>query len=751
MNKLARLLYCFLGGVVLVAAASTQPTLLIGECVVNVPARSETVEMTSFAVRCQLAAFGAYLPEESKYLKVVLAPGDEMLACSTLGDSQAHSNFGGAAVIVRRGKCSFQEKLELVAAAGAAAMVLVNSEEALIPLSSLEYEHSTAAAVSVTKGDGERLIKIIQDAMQQAGAASGAELRMIAPVDPMRQARTRLQFLADINTPVAMIHTGTLGVFLDELGSFSESLRFFGYAANLCDSDRTTLELRQALAVPIIFSSRFEMDKFVEDLRSKLQILTEATAKKKMIEERVISPLGDADKPVEVPSDQATLALRPEAAAYLQYTITPPTMFIGYQGINILPIQRAINQLRSSLYPSLSSSFDRLDGSTNHNLRRIGFISTWFRVHSVGKLLLGVVQNLDRTKFHVSIYRCVHFLTDSDDITDAFKREADEYRELSESQDAAVKFLRQAQLDIAIFPELGMDEWTVLLSHHRVAPIQCVFWGHPITTGNPNIDYFISSEHFISGEFENALELPDVSDVQLKLSGYRRSFFSEKIVLFRGLSTLFTEPKPLTAASKGINRSRLFLPANRRLYVCPQTLMKFHPAFDEALTGILDQDDKATIVLLASDTQIVWMEQLRRRFRQRFGRNHWRVLFLPTLPFPEFQALLTQADVLLDPFPFGGGVTTLDALHLGIPVVTLPSAQSVVHLAAGFLRYMNASDCIANSLDEYVELAIGIAKDHADIRQRLLAHQSDIYQDVSTVDDWNTFLNTVTPRELDMK
>ncbi|KAE9032747.1 hypothetical protein PR001_g10469 [Phytophthora rubi] len=796
MNKLARLLYCFLGGVVLVAAASTQPTLLIGECVVNVPTSSETVGMNSFAVRCQLAAFGAYLSEEGNDLKLVLAPGDDMLACSTLGDSQAHSNFGGAAVIVRRGKCSFQEKLALVAAAGAAAMVLVNSEEALIPLSSLEYEHSTAAAVSVTKGDGERLIKIIQDAMQQAGAASGAELRMIAPVDPIRQARTRLQFLADINTPVAMYEeywgiteqlqplVGTLDellakilseddesgemfqdeakakdfieffswrVFLDELGSFSESLRFFGYAANLCDSDRTTLELRQALAVPIIFSSRFEMDKFVEDLRSKLQILTEATAKKKMIEERVISPLGDADKPVEVPSDQATLALRPEAAAYLQYTITPPTMFIGYQGINILPIQRAINQLRSSLYPSLSSSFDRLDGSTNHNLRRIGFISTWFRVHSVGKLLLGVVQNLDRTKFHVSIYRCVHFLTDSDDITDAFKREADEYRELSESQDAAVKFLRQAQLDIAIFPELGMDEWTVLLSHHRVAPIQCVFWGHPITTGNPNIDYFISSEHFTSGEFENALELPDVSDVQLKLSGYRRSFFSEKIVLFRGLSTLFTEPKPLTAASKGINRSRLFLPANRRLYVCSQTLMKFHPAFDEALTGILDQDDKATIVLLASDTQIVWMEQLRRRFRQRFGRNHWRVLFLPTLPFPEFQALLTQADVLLDPFPFGGGVTTLDALHLGIPVVTLPSAQSVVHLAAGFLRYMNASDCIANSLDEYVELAIGIAKDHADIRQRLLAHQSDIYQDVSTVDDWNTFLNTVTPREQDMK
>lgn len=81
------------------------------------------------------------------------------------------------------------------------------------------------------------------------------------------------------------------------------------------------------------------------------------------------------------------------------------------------------------------------------------------------------------------------------------------------------------------------------------------------------------------------------------------------------------------------------------------------------------------------------------------------------------------------------------------PVVTLPSAQSVVHLAAGFLRYMNASDCIASSLDEYVELAIRIAKDHADVRQRLLAHRGDIYQDVSTVDDWNSFLSTVTPKE----
>ncbi|POM57553.1 hypothetical protein PHPALM_37915 [Phytophthora palmivora] len=339
-----------------------------------------------------------------------------------------------------------------------------------------------------------------------------------------------------------------MGVFMDELGPFDESLRFFSYAAQLCDGDKATLEV--------------------------------------------------------------------------------------HIGIDVLPIQRAVNQLRTAVYPSLSSMFERRNSGRlsgdNHKLRRVGFISTWFRVHSVGKLLLGVVQNLDRTKFRVIIYHCVHFLRESDKITEAFKHTADEFVELPKSQDTAVQMLRKALLDVVVFPELGMDEWTVLLSHHRVAPIQCVFWGHPITTGNPHIDYFISSEHFVSEHSKEPNQNQNIK--QLKLSGYRQSSFSEQIVLFRGLSTIFTEPKRLTAESERITRSRLHLPTNRRIYLCPrrktstnfmawmQTLMKLHPAFDEALAGILAHDEKATIVLLASDTQIVWMEKLRRRFRQRFGR-----------------------------------------------------------------------------------------------------------------------------------
>lgn len=100
--------------------------------------------------------------------------------------------------------------------------------------------------------------------------------------------------------------------------------------------------------------------------------------------------------------------------------------------------------------------------------------------------------------------------------------------------------------------------------------------------------------------------------------------------------------------------------------------MKLHPDFDTVLAGILSQDPEAYIVLLASETQEVWKEQLRRRFRSSLGGANdalRRVLFVSTLPYAEFMALLSFADVILDPFPFGGGVTTLDALALGVYVL----------------------------------------------------------------------------------
>uniref|UniRef100_K3WPA7 O-GlcNAc transferase C-terminal domain-containing protein n=1 Tax=Globisporangium ultimum (strain ATCC 200006 / CBS 805.95 / DAOM BR144) TaxID=431595 RepID=K3WPA7_GLOUD len=228
-------------------------------------------------------------------------------------------------------------------------------------------------------------------------------------------------------------------------------------------------------------------------------------------------------------------------------------MFIGYQGIDVLPVQRAIHALRTTVYPSLQPQpatwkANNLPSSQEATgRRRIAFVSTWFRNHSVGKLLLGVIEHLDRTKFHIEIYRCVHFLQLPDELTDAFRRVADTYTELPVDMDDALALLRREYIDVLIYPELGMDEWTLSLAHHRIAPVQCVFWGHPITTGNPVVDYFISSEYFVSDFFDSddnprddkndSADKKDSADTFI----HHGTHFSEQVVLFRGLGTFFTQ------------------------------------------------------------------------------------------------------------------------------------------------------------------------------------------------------------------
>lgn len=260
----------------------------------------------------------------------------------------------------------------------------------------------------------------------------------------------------------------------------------------------------------------------------------------------------------------------------------------------MLPIQQTIYQLRSKLFPTLTSVYTPSTHAESMKARkRIGFISSWFRQHSVGKLLIGVIERLDRQQFEVIIYRCVHFLHDGDEMTEAFKAAADTYIDLPIDHESAIALLRNDQLDVVIFPELGMDAWTVLLSHHRIAPVQSVFWGHPITTGNPNIDFSISSQYFVTEDASRVRDdrVPGADDQQdsgmAAGSEGGHSFrihqpidntatASERVLLFQGLSTIFTKPSDLDKRRKhaadwnGITRANLHLPENRRLYICPQ-------------------------------------------------------------------------------------------------------------------------------------------------------------------------------------
>ncbi|KDO27986.1 hypothetical protein SPRG_07264 [Saprolegnia parasitica CBS 223.65] len=516
--------------------------------------------------------------------------------------------------------------------------------------------------------------------------------------------RVTLQFAS----PIARYYYETctlMGVFLDELGAFEASLAHFRRGLALCGK-ASGLHVRLALAIPSVFDSFVAMESYMNALMTRVDALTNDDLRR------------------DVQS-----ALRPEDAGHLAWTITPPTMLLGYQGLPTAAMQTRIAAMYERLYPVAFSSAPTTEVTTTTR-RRVAFVSSWFRSHSVGKLLRGILQHLDRTTLDVVVYASSHFfpISATDTITAAIMDAVDRFVVLPHDAVDALALLRADAIDVVVFPEIGMDAWTRFLAHHRFGRVQCVFWGHPITTGLVNsIDYFLGSDLY----WDDDEQADD-------------AYYTEQRVRFSSLSTYFFQPETTTLPFTG--RDHFHLPPSSHVYLCPQTLMKLHPAFDSIFNDILTFDPNGLVVLLYSPRQIVWKHRVRDRLARNAPAVHDRILFLETQPYDKFLSLLATSDVLLDPFPFGGGVTTLDALAVGLPVVTLPAKQTVVALAAGFCRRLNLSTCIVKDEAAYVATAVALASDkplQTSARQEILDAHRTLYHDKATVDEWSAFLRSV--------
>jgi predicted O-linked N-acetylglucosamine transferase (SPINDLY family) len=135
--------------------------------------------------------------------------------------------------------------------------------------------------------------------------------------------------------------------------------------------------------------------------------------------------------------------------------------------------------------------------------------------------------------------------------------------------------------------------------------------------------------------------------------------------------------------------------------------------------------------------------------------SHFFALLPVTSPSPcfiklsstdEWLQLLKASDVMLDPFPFGGGVTTLEGLAVCTPVVTCPSLQSVPQLAAGMLRKMGmAGELVVPDKEQFVRTALELGTNktrRAEVSARICEDHSALYEEAETVQEWSTFLTT---------
>ena len=429
----------------------------------------------------------------------------------------------------------------------------------------------------------------------------------------------------------------------DELASLSNE------AANKNKFD-DELQLKSKLFYPNFFSSIEEINEIRKKFTEEID---------KLIENKKIPNLNLSEK-----------------------LIRPPNFELSYDGYNNLEINKKLIELYNKIYPDLKN-IEEYSFSKNEKIK-IGFISEFFSDHTIAKLFKGIIYKLNKEIFEVYIFHSNTTLPGKifNEINESVVSYNYENIILPKNFNEKAKYIRDKKLDILFYPDIHMSTNLYYLTLLKLARFQITSWGHPETTGNNKIDFFLSSK-------------------LMEIEGYQNNY-SEKVLLLNYLPMYFYKPKITFSLKKEDILSK-------NIYSCPQSLFKMHPSFDEAIKKILIKDKKAKIIFI-KDRKEILSKMFFDRLKKKIPENLDRINFIDRLTPEEFIHHCGRASVLLDPFWFGSGNTFHESMLYGTPTVTMPTKYLKSRIVTGAYKQMQIEDPpIFNNVDDYVDKSIELA------------------------------------------
>lgn len=477
----------------------------------------------------------------------------------------------------------------------------------------------------------------------------------------------------------------TLGKILQPQSKVGEARAAFARAGSF--NAQPGLRILQALMLPTIMGTHAEVEATRMQFEQSLDTLIEAQVK-------VADPIK---------------------------ALCNTNFLLAYHGHNDRAVQQRIAAFYLQACPALGyvaahCSAPRLRTGP----RRIGFISRFIARHSVSRCYSHIVEAIARDSDFEVVLISTH-----DDQTQAVRETYPDFRgtylRVPLDLERARTAVAELQLDVLAYLDIGMDPFTYFLAFARLAPTQCVFDGHPVTTGVPNMDYYLSLD---GSEPDDA---QDHYSEQLQRLGYGAYYF-----------------EPAVLPTDMLSREALGLPGSGRLYVCPMVLFKIHPDFDVAVSRILEQDPDGYVIFFHDRKYTHWSTLLGARFDATVApavRN--RVQFVRWQTDPNnFLRVIHHSSVILDPFHFGLGSTAIAVCSVGTPFVTLPSRYARGRYAMHCAKVLGVEECVARDVQDYVSIALGIANNSAArsaVRERILLHQSALLGNTEGVENVKAF------------
>ena len=359
---------------------------------------------------------------------------------------------------------------------------------------------------------------------------------------------------------------------------------------------------------------------------------------------------------------------------------------------------------------------------------RVGIVSGFFVHHSVWKIpIRGWLECLDRRRFRLFGY---HTGGHADDVTATAETLCERFVHGARPIAAWREAILQDAPHVLIYPEIGMDPVAAQLAAQRLAPVQCNAIGHPITSGFPTIDYFLTSD---------LMEPEDSADQ-----------YTETPVRLPNLSVHY---EPLDVPSLSVTRADFGLHPEAMVYWCGQSLYKYLPRHDAVFPGIAAAAGNAQFVFIAHGKGTYATDLFRQRLDRAFAAAGLNAadhcVMLPRLDIQRFLSVMGLCDAFLDSLGWSGFNTAMESLSQPLPIVTCPGVTMRSRHSEGVLRTIGVTETIAATVDEYVAIAARLARDtpwRAAITERMRANRHRAWRDAMAIEGLQSWLERVARR-----
>lgn len=331
---------------------------------------------------------------------------------------------------------------------------------------------------------------------------------------------------------------------------------------------------------------------------------------------------------------------------------------------------------------------------------RVGFVSPDFRQHPVGYFMADLLASLKSTGLELYAY-ATHWVPDS--MTERIKPQFSVWRECNMSDSALADQVRADGIDILVDLSGHTKGNRLLVFARKPAPVQVTYLGYFDTTGLESMDYILGNRWLLPEEEEGLY-----AEKPWRLPDAHLCFTPPDVALEAG---------PLPALETG-----------RVTFGCFNRIDKVNGRVAAAWASLLHAVPGSRLYLKSKalgDADVA--EHYRRRFAEH-GIGAERLILEGESGFREYLESYNRVDIALDPYPYNGGTTTVQAMWMGVPTLALHGDRYVAHMGESILQAAGLPEWIARDEDDYVAKAAGFAGDldalaatRANLRERLLA------------------------------